>query len=185
MPQYFIRRKAVLVFTIIVAALASACAGGSRLVPDEPPPVASPRVMWEDGLRAVETGEAMLTRGEQRLALGRQQIRDGEAKVRDGTLRAAEAKAEYERLAATADGLSAAERTARNQALRETGSRWQAALDVIKDGNRLIAKGNANVDRGEEEIRDGRRMMETGSILMRNSYRSRSGQPLLPLPSGD
>ncbi len=183
MQKHPTRRRSLVTLAILVAGLASACA--ARPVPGEPPPVSSPRVMWEDGLRAVETGEATLTRGEQRLALGRQQIRDGEAKVREGSQRAAEARAEYEQLAATVDGLSAADRKARTEALRETGSRWQAALDVIKEGNRLIAKGNANVDRGEAEVRDGRRMMETGSVLMRNSHRSRSGQPLLPLPSGN
>lgn len=177
------RLKLVAIPALFVVCLTSACAGTSRSPDNEPPAVSNPGVAWEDGRKSVETGEALLIRGERRLALGRQQIRDGEARIRDGSERAAQAKLDYQQLAGTTDELPAAEKKSRAEILRTVGSRWQAAIEEIKDGNRLIKTGNANVTRGEAEIREGRMLMESGSILMRNSYRSRLGQKLLPLPS--
>lgn len=184
MPERSSHMKQVAISALLAISLISACASGTGPGSNQPPAVTNARVMWEDGLKAIETGEAMITRGEQRLALGRQQIRDGEAKIRDGNERAARAKSEYAQLATAIDSLPAAERKARSEVLRETGSRWQAAIDDVKAGNRIVATGNTNISRGETEIREGQKLMETGSVLMRNSSRSRQGQELLPLPSG-
>lgn len=57
------------VFAILIISLAGTCASGSGARPNDASVVANPRATWEDGLKAVETGEAMLTKGEKRLAL--------------------------------------------------------------------------------------------------------------------
>lgn len=174
--------KGRVVIAALIVSLASACANGTRSAVDDAPVVANASVMWEDGLKAADTGEAMLTRGEKRLVLGRQQVREGEEEIRAGSERVAQAKLEYEQL--VAGGSTATDNKAQAEALRAIGMRWEAAIKEIREGNKLVAKGNANIDRGESEIRDGRLLMEKGSIMMRNAHRSRLGKKLLALPAG-
>lgn len=167
---------------ILVVGLASACASESTTRPDSEPAATNPTAMWEDGAKAVDTGEAMLTKGEKRLELGRRQVREGEVKIREGSERAARAKLEYEQ--AAAGGSATSDRQKQASQLRAIGLRWETAIQEIKDGNKLVAKGRANIDRGESEIREGRLLMETGSVLMRNAQRSRLSLTLLPMPNG-
>ena len=166
---------------IVIIGLASACASESTTRPNNAPVVSNPSAMWEDGAKAVDTGEAMLTKGEKRLELGRQQVREGEVKIREGSERAENAKLEYEQ--AVAGGSAASDKQKQASTLRAIGLRWETAIQEIKDGNKLVAKGNANIDRGDSEIREGRLLMETGSVLMRNAQRSRLNLRLLPLPT--
>lgn len=171
------------VFAMPVICLAGACASVSNVPSDETTVVSNSAVMWEDGLRAADTGEAMLTRGEKRLALGREQVREGETKVREGSIRVSQEKLEYEQAAMTQGGSTKAEKQRKAIVLRAIGVRWDAAIQDIKMGNSLIAKGNENIARGESEIREGRLLMETGSVSMRNAQRSRLGQRSLSLPT--
>ena len=181
MAEHSSSLKVRAITALLTIGLVSACASSAGTGPDDAPVVANANVMWEDGVKSIETGEALMTSGEKRLALGRQQVREGEAKIRDGSARVAQAKLEYEQAAAA--GAAAPDKQQQANALRQIGLRWEAALQEIKDGNKLVAKGNANISRGESEIGDGRLLMETGSVLIRNSHRSRLGQSLLPLPT--
>lgn len=180
MPERSNYPKARMAAALLIVASAGACVNNAASRPNDAPGVANTSVMWEDGARASDTGEAMLTKGEKRLELGRRQVRDGESKIREGTERVEKARLDYEH-AVTAGSLGS-DTKEQARALRAIGLRWETAIQQIKDGNKLVAKGNANIDRGESEIREGRRLMETGSILMRNAHRSRLGQPLLPMP---
>ena len=180
MSEHSSSPKVRAIIALLIIGLVSACASGARTGPGDAPVVANSNVMWEDGVKSIDTGENLLTSGEKRLALGRQQIRDGEAKIREGSERVAKAKLEYEQAAA---GGAAADKKQQASTLRAIGLRWEAALQEIKDGNKLVAKGNANISRGESEIGEGRLLMETGSVLIRNAHRSRLGQSLLPLPT--
>ena len=183
MSEHSSSPKVRAIIALLIISLASACASGAKTRPNDAPVVANPGVMWEDGLKAVDTGEALLTKGEKRLALGRQQVRDGEAKIREGSERVAKAKLEYEQAASVVGASTASDKQKQASTLRPIGMRWEAAIQEIKDGNKLVAKGNANINRGESEIREGGLLMETGSILIRNAHRSRLGQSLLPLPT--
>lgn len=177
------KRFVRVIVALPIIGLASGCANVAGVTSEEAPAGSSSTVMWEDGLKAADTGEAMLIKGEKRLALGRQQIRDGEAKIREGNIRVSQAKLEYEQAAITHSASTGSEKQIKADALREIGVRWDAAIQEIKDGNKLIAKGNENTARGESEVRDGRLLMETGSILMRNAQRSRLGQASLSMPT--
>lgn len=163
---------------MMILGIIGGCAGTSTTGSDAAPMVSNRSAMWEDGAKAVDTGEAMVTKGEKRLELGRQQVRDGEARIRSGNEQSEKARLEHED-AASNDSVTKQEQA---NALREIGSRWEKAIGEIKEGNKLVAKGKANIDRGESEVREGRSLMETGSILMRNAHRSRLGLSLLPLP---
>ena len=173
-----ILRMARALIAIMIFGVVGGCAGTSTTESDAAPMVSNRSAMWEDGAKAVDTGEAMVTKREKRLEPGRQQVRDGEARIRSGNERSEKARQEYEDAASNE---SASEQEQAN-ALREIGLRWKKAIQEIKEGNKLVAKGKANIDRGESEIREGRSLMETGSILMRNAHRSRLGLSLLPLP---
>lgn len=166
---------------IVIIGLASACASEPTTKANDAPVATNPNIMWEDGAKAVDTGEAMLTKGEKRLELGRRQVQEGEAKIRGGSERAEKAKLEYEQ--AATDGAAASNKQKHASTLRAIGLRWETAIQEIKDGNKLVANGNANLDRGESEIREGQLLMETGSVLMRNAQRSRLSLRLLPLPT--
>jgi hypothetical protein len=120
---------------------------------------------------------------EKHLALGRQQVLEGQAKIRAGSERVSQAKLEYEQVALVGADSTTSDKQVQAKALRAIGVRWEAAFQEIKDGNKLVAKGNANMNRGESEIGEGRMLMETGSVLMRNAHWSRLGQQLLVLPT--
>ena len=181
MSEHSSSLKVRAIMALLISGMFSACASGPGTAPGDPPVAANSNVMWEDGVKSIDTGEALLTSGEKRLALGRQQIRDGEAKIREGSERVTQAKLEYEQAAAA--GSAASDKKQQASTLRPIGVRWETALQEIKDGNKLVAKGNANISRGESEIGEGRLLMETGSVLIRNAHRSRLGQALLPLPT--
>ncbi|MEL7187126.1 MAG: hypothetical protein AAFN50_11940 [Pseudomonadota bacterium] len=146
----------------------------------------NPDAMWEEGQRAVMTGESLVDKGEKRLADGRKQVRDGEAKIATGNKRVLQAKEDY--IAATiAAGAATTPKQVEEESkrLRAIGKRWEVAIDEIRDGNRLVERGNKSIDQAHSEIREGRGLMAQGSTLMRNSQRSRLGEEMLPIPATD
>lgn len=142
-----------------------------------------PDAMATDGLRMNTEGSSLVQRGEKRLADGRKQVRDGEEMIQEGSDLVSKTRAEY-RNAANAGGTASTPKAVEEEAqrLKKIGSRWEDAIDTIRDGNKLVDKGNKNIDRGQSEIREGRMLMERGSTLVRNSERARLGEELLPLP---
>lgn len=139
-----------------------------------------PDAMWSDGQQLSIKGESLVQRGERRLEDGRKQIREGEAMVQRGSDLVSSTRFEYQ----TAAGATGAATTpkavaAEAKALKAIGARWEDAIDMIRDGNKLIDKGNKALDEAQAQVREGRGMVERGSTLMRNSERSRLGEDLL------
>lgn len=140
--------------------------------------------MWKDGEQAVERGEALIRKGEKRLAQGQKKIRDGEAMISEGNSKVTQSRQDYQAAAATS-GVSSIPKEIELEAkrLRAIGNRWQVAIDEIKDGNKLVSKGNKDISTAQSEIREGRALVQSGSTLMRNAQRSRMGnKPLPPAP---
>lgn len=140
-----------------------------------------PTAMWADGQKLTVKGEEMIKRGESQIENGRKQIRDGDAKVQRGSDLVSSTRFEYQR-AARGTGVATSPKDVAVEAktLKAIGSRWEDAIDMIRDGNKLVDKGNKTVDQGQSTVRDGRAMVERGSVLMRNAERIRLGEDLLP-----
>lgn len=172
-------------FIVIAAAslLAAACANSGFQLSDAALS-GNPSAMWEEGQRAVTTGEGLVTKGENRLEDGRRQVRDGETKIATGNQQVLQAKEDYIAAATTSGGATTPRQVEdESKRLRAIGKRWEDAIDEIRDGNRLVDRGNKNIDQAQGEIREGRTLMEQGSTLMRNSQRARLGEELLPEPT--
>lgn len=142
-----------------------------------------PTAMARDGATLNTRGAKLIKDAEKRLIEGRKQLRDGEAMVQSGSTRVTNSRFEYKDLAnasgnATSPGAVAEEA----KKLRTVGNRWEDAIESIRDGNKLVDKGNKTIAGAQEDIRKGRQMMEQGSTLVRNSARIGYNQALLPMP---
>jgi|GEM_PF-3420611 len=140
-----------------------------------------PVAMAAEGARLNSEGAELVRKSEAKSVDGRKLIRDGEAMVQDGSTRVTNARFEYKDIA-NASGKATDPKTVAKEAkkLKAAGKRWEDAIDIIRDGNKLIDKGNKTVDEAQGDVRKGRQMMERGSVLVRNSARSRYGEELLP-----
>lgn len=179
-PKHVRRSLAV----VAAACLVSACVvtTGGKL--EDATVAADTAAMWADGQRSVDAGEALIARGEKRMENARRQIREGEALVNEGNALVAQARDDYQLAAAAAgETLTAAERAATARRLNEIGTRWEAAIAMVRRGNALIEKGNAAIARGQAEIGEGHDLVQAGSVLMRNAQRARLGRKLLPQKS--
>lgn len=137
--------------------------------------------MWSEGRDLARRGERLVAKGEQRMASGRRDVRDGEDRIRAGNQGVASRRLDYEQAVdsyrSTNTSKSAASEARR---LRDIGKRWEKALEDIRAGNELVDRGNKKIDEGHAEILEGQRLVELGSLLMRNSERQRRGLDLLP-----
>lgn len=139
-----------------------------------------PDAMWSDGQKLSIKGEGIVERGERRLEEGRKQIREGEAMVQRGSDLVSSVRFEYQNAAKnTGTATTPKAVAAEAKSLKAIGSRWEDAIDMIREGNKLVDKGNKTLDEAQAQIREGRSMVERGSMLMRNSERLKLGEDLL------
>ncbi len=172
-----------IVSLLLVLLLVTACTSLSET--HEPSAAAltgDPDAMWADGQKAIAKGESLVKNGESRLREGRAQVREGEDLVHRGGKAVMQSRQDYQTAALAAGSASNPDGVKREaKRLKTIGSRWEDAIEQIKDGNKLIAKGSKNIRRGQTEIRKGRALLESGSTLMRNAERIRLGEQLLPV----
>jgi len=141
-----------------------------------------PAAMTKDGVKLNSRGAELVKEGESRLVEGRKQVRDGEAMVSNGSSLVTNARFEYKDVARTSGDANTPDKVSSEASrLKKIGSRWEDAIEEIRDGNSLVSKGNKNIGKAQSDIRKGRRMMERGSTLVRNSERMRLDQALLPV----
>lgn len=142
-----------------------------------------PVAMWDDGKIAVERGEKIVKKADEKLSDGRKLVREGEAKIDQGNIDTLRARQEYQTAARSSGQSASPEELAKEvKRLKKIGAQWEDAIDDIKDGNKLVAKGNKIIDDAQSDIRQGRALMESGSTMMRNSQRLRMGEGQLPMP---
>jgi uncharacterized phage infection (PIP) family protein YhgE len=139
-----------------------------------------PTAMWADGQRMTIKGESEIQKGSKALEAGRKQIREGESMVQRGNNLVSAVRFEYQSAVKNAGTATTPDAVAAEaKALKVVGSRWEDAIDMIRDGNRLVEKGNKTLDAAQAQVREGRTLVERGSTLMRNSERLRLGEDLL------
>lgn len=167
-------------FLVLGVSLLAACASTG---PSDAALSGDPVAMWEEGKKAVDRGEKLVKDAEDELAEGRKLVREGESKIDRGNLDTLRARQEYQ-AAARASGASASPGDLEKEVKRfkKIGGEWEDAIDEIKAGNKLVAKGNKRINAAQDEIREGRALMESGSTMMRNSQRLRMNEGLLPPP---
>lgn len=142
----------------------------------------NPEAMAKDGAKLNSRGSDLVKSGESRLVDGRKQVQDGEKMISNGSELVAKARLEYREIAglsgdaSTPDAVSSEARR-----FKKIGGRWEDAIEMIRDGNSLVTKGNENIERAQSDIRKGRQMMERGSALVRNSRRIQFDETLLPV----
>ena len=103
--------------------------------------------------------------------------------VRTGSDKAASARTSYRDLAQSVGTATDPDRVAKEaKRLKAAGKSWRAAIAEVEDGNKLIKKGNKLIENAQNDIRTGRLMMERGSVLVRNSARTKIDSELLPVP---
>lgn len=145
-----------------------------------------PDLMWSEGQKLVQFGEPIVSKGELLLTEGRQKVREGEIKIADGNERVIQSRNDYQAAAQVAGGSSSPKEVDREaKRLKAIGKRWEDAIDQIRDGNKLVEKGNEKIDRGHGLIREGRSSIDAGSTMMRNAQRLRLGEDLLLEPNSD
>jgi len=167
---------------ILVLALVAGCATSTTTTLSDAALSGDPDAMWAEGKDLARKGERLIRTGNDRIADARAQIRKGEDKIRDGSERLSKSRSDYESAVASAgDAKTPNVVTDEAKRLKAIGKRWEDALETIRAGNLLVENGNKNIDTGRAEIREGRTLTESGSILMRNSERSRRGDDLLPM----
>ena len=167
---------------ILVLALIAGCATSTTTTLSDAALSGDPDAMWAEGKDLARKGERLIRTGNDRIADARAQIRKGEDKIRDGSERLSKSRSDYESAVASAgDAKTPNVVTDEAKRLKAIGKRWEDALETIRAGNLLVENGNKNIDTGRAEIREGRTLTESGSILMRNSERSRRGDDLLPI----
>lgn len=170
-------------FVFIGALLLQGCASTGDGVSDAALS-GDPAAMAKDGVNLNSRGAVLLKKGESRLVEGRKQVRDGEAMVINGSTLVTNARFEYKDVAGTSGNAITPELVSSEaKRLRKIGDRWEDAIETIRDGNSLITKGHKNIGEAQSDIRNGRRMMQRGSTLVRNSERTRLDQALLPVPN--
>jgi hypothetical protein len=169
-----------IVTVLACLSMAAGCVSSGETTLSDAAMAGDPDTMWTEGQDLARNGERLIRRGEARMLEARRLIRDGEARIRTGSEQVLKCRVDYEDVVngterATASSADEAKR------LKAIGKRWEDALDAIREGNLLVEKGNRGIETGRGEVREGRTMVETGSILMRNSERSRRGDALLPM----
>ena len=176
------RIAAPIVGALLCVFVATGCAATGTSLSDDYVSSADPDAMWAEGQERSRKGEKLLKKGEKRMAEARAQVRKGEAMIREGNEGVLKSRRDYE-VAARKTGAATAPNVVSDEAkrLKAIGKRWDDALDTIKAGNTLVEKGNKNIGIAQGEIRDGRVLIESGSVLMRNSERMRRGDELLPI----
>ncbi len=166
---------------ICVSAAAGCVMPGETMLNDAALP-GDADTMWTEGQDMTRNGERLINRGEARMIKARQQIRDGETKIRTGSEQVMKCRVEYENVVnGTRERNISKDKADEAKQLKAIGKRWELALDTIRDGSLLVEKGNNGIETGRGEVREGHAMIETGSLLMRNSERSRRGDDLLPM----
>ncbi len=177
MKTFLSKKEGILLLTMLF--VLTGCATTSDGLSDETLS-GDPAAMWADGQKLTIKGESEVQKGGRQLENGRKQVREGEAMVQRGNNLVSSIRLEYQSAAnrvgaATTPAAVASEA----KALKAIGSRWEDAIEMIRDGNRLVDKGNTTLDEGQTQIRKGRSLVEQGSTLMRNSERLRLGEDLL------
>ena len=176
------RISAPIVGALLCLFVATGCAATGTSLSGDYVSSADPDAMWAEGQERSRKGEKLLKKGEKRMAEARAQVRKGEAMIREGNEGVLKSRRDYE-AAARKTGAATAPNVVSDEAkrLKAIGKRWEDALETIKDGTKLVEKGNKNIGIAHGEIRDGRVLIESGSVLMRNSERMRRGDELLPI----
>ncbi len=142
-----------------------------------------PVAMAKEGAELNSRGAKMVKDGEALLIKGRKRVRDGEAMVSNGSTLVTNARFGYRDLARTmGDATNPKTVSSEAKKLKNAGKRWEDAIDTIKDGNKLIDKGNDDISDAQKAIRKGRQLMERGSVMVRNSERLRMEESLLSVP---
>lgn len=178
-----IRRSFVISVLSAVLVLTGCASLGSSNVSDAAVS-GDPVAMANEGAELNSRGAKMVKNGEALLMKGRKRVRDGEAMVSNGSSLVSNARFEYRDLArATGDATDPKTVSKEAKNLKAAGERWEDAIDTIRDGNKLIDKGNDDIADAQKEIRKGRKLMERGSVMVRNSERLRLEESLLSVPS--
>jgi exonuclease VII small subunit len=139
-----------------------------------------PLAMAAEGAKLNNDGAKLVQDAEKRLVEGRKQVRDGEAQVQDGSTRVTNARFEYKDLSEAGGKAKDPDAVSKEaKKLKAAGKRWEDAIETIKKGNTQISKGNKTIEKAQADIRKGRQMMERGSVLVRNSARTRLDTDLL------
>lgn len=181
-PFRLYQRVVITTLLLVSAAFVGGCASKGPSVSDAALS-GDPASMERDGAKLNTRGAELVKDAEERLIKGRKQLRDGEAMVQSGSTRVTNSRFEYKDLANASGGASTPSAVADEaKKLKAIGKRWEEAIESIRDGNKLVDKGNKTIAEAQEDIRKGRQMMEQGSTLVRNSARIRYNQALLPLP---
>ena len=116
-----------------------------------------------------QDGEGLVRQAETTLKRGQDDVKRGEALVAGGRKAATKQRQEYlDALAKSGSADDPQSLEIEIQRLRGIGRLWQRAIQDIKEGNRLIDKGNKTIATARNDIRLGRELMERGSELAIN-----------------
>ena len=141
----------------------------------------NPDGMWQEGKKLSEKGEKLISKGEKTLEDAREELREGEKLIQSGTDTIIRARQDYQN-EATVIGHSSTPQEVEFEAekLNAIGERWEDAIDDIKKGNAMVAKSKKLQTKAQEQVSEGRQLVEKGAGFIRNSQRLRLNVPLLP-----
>tara|TARA_R110001599_G_scaffold31766_3_gene105477 strand:- start:378 stop:899 length:522 start_codon:yes stop_codon:yes gene_type:complete len=144
----------------------------------------NPNGMWDEGRRLSEKGEKLIMKGEETIEDSRIDANKGEALIQSGSDAITRARQEYT-VEVSKIGGSANPKEVQFEAARlnAVGEKWEKAISNVEKGNDLLNKSRKKQAEGQEQIAEGRKLVERGSNFIRNSQRMRLDQPLLTLPS--
>lgn len=168
--------KKIFIISVLVA-LVSACSS----TPNLEDYANDPDGMWQEGKKLSEKGEKLISKGESTLEDARKELREGEILIQSGTDAIIRARQDYQN-EATLIGNSSTPQEVEFEAekLNAIGERWEDAIDDIKKGNNMVSKSKKLQTKAQEQISEGRRLVEKGAGFIRNSQRIRLNVPLLP-----
>ena len=169
--------------TIVLVSLLVLAITGCVSTPDISDYANNPDGMWKEGKKLSEKGEKLIIKGEKALEQARTELRDGEALIQSGTERILRARQDYQ-TEAMQIGNSSSPNEVEFEAskLSAIGDRWEDAIDDVKKGNSMITRSKTMQTKAQEQIREGRELVETGSNFIRNSQRLRMNVPLIDAP---
>lgn len=140
----------------------------------------NPSGLWEKGKALSEKGEALIVKGEKTIENARIDANKGDVLIQSGSDAILRARQDYQMEAAKGGRASSAkEINYEAERLAAIGEKWEAAVASVKKGNKMIADSVKDKAKGEQQILDGRKLVEQGSNFIRNSQRMRLEQPLL------
>jgi len=139
----------------------------------------NPSGLWEEGKALSKKGEALIIKGEKTIENARINANKGEALILSGNDAIQRSRQDYQ-LEATKAGRSSSPKEIEYEAerLASIGENWEDAQDSVKEGNKLIAQSEKKKVEGQQQISNGRKLVEQGTNFIRNSQRMRLEQPL-------